>query len=340
MEGRKYVEAPLHRRFLASLADLALFLFVFLGIFAIFEAAFSASDWYKGAHQRTEELLSESLLFVQGEDGEWGAPTGAKDYLAYQDLLLSYYEEGIHETVPEEAPDLKGRSLAYWYNVNVIGLEDIDRVYGYLELSSPAKEKGKELFQWPLLPDGTVDKGGLAAPADKLFQSGSAYDEEGRIITLEYPTAYLVGAYVPNSGEGLKRLSFRMEYEDRLLAYLKKLDAIKPVIYTGDLNVAHERIDIKNPDANVHNAGFTPEERNKMDVLLSSGFADTFRRLHPEEVKYSWWSYRFHARENNAGWRIDYFLVSERILGKVKASEIHNEIYGSDHCPVLLDIEL
>ena len=179
MEGRKYVEAPLHRRFLASLADLALFLFVFLGIFAIFEAAFSASDWYKGAHQRTEALLSESLLFVQGEDGEWGAPTGAKDYLAYQDLLLSYYEEGIHETVPEEAPDLKGRSLAYWYNVNVIGLEDIDRVYGYLELSSPAKEKGKELFQWPLLPDGTVDKGGLAVPADKLFQSGSAYDEEG-----------------------------------------------------------------------------------------------------------------------------------------------------------------
>ena len=169
---------------------------------------------------------------------------------------------------------------------------------------------------------------------------GGAYDEEGRIITLEYPTAYLVGAYVPNSGEGLKRLSFRMEYEDRLLAYLKKLDAIKPVVYTGDLNVAHERIDIKNPDANVHNAGFTPEERNKMDVLLSSGFADTFRRLHPEEVKYSWWSYRFHARENNAGWRIDYFLVSERILSKVNASEIHNEIYGSDHCPVLLDIEL
>ena len=134
--------------------------------------------------------------------------------------------------------------------------------------------------------------------------------------------------------------AFPSGWNTNLLAYLKKLDAIKPVIYTGDLNVAHERIDIKNPDANVHNAGFTPEERAKMDALLSSGFADTFRRLHPEEVKYSWWSYRFHARENNAGWRIDYFLVSERILSKVNASEIHNEIYGSDHCPVLLDIEL
>ena len=167
---------------------------------------------------------------------------------------------------------------------------------------------------------------------DLAIRFGRIVGEQGEVWATDINRSML--------GEGLKRLSFRMEYEDRLLAYLKKLDAIKPVIYTGDLNVAHERIDIKNPDANVHNAGFTPEERAKMDALLSSGFADTFRRLHPEEVKYSWWSYRFHARENNAGWRIDYFLVSERILSKVNATEIHNEIYGSDHCPVLLDIEV
>lgn len=171
------------------------------------------------------------------------------------------------------------------------------------------------------------------------LQNGE-YDEEGRLITLEYPSFYFVGAYVPNSGEGLKRLSFRMEYEDRLREYLLMLDRQKPVIYAGDLNVAHERIDIKNPDANVKNAGFTPEERSKMDELLAAGFADSFRELHPNDIAYSWWSYRFHARENNAGWRIDYFLVSRRILSLVKASEIHSEIFGSDHCPVLLDIDI
>ncbi len=163
------------------------------------------------------------------------------------------------------------------------------------------------------------------------------YDEEGRVITLEYPSFYFVGAYVPNSGEELKRLPFRMEFEEHLLNYLKMLDSKKPVIYTGDLNVAHEEIDLKNPSTNHHSAGFTDEERQKMTILLNNGFIDTFRHFHPVEVKYSWWSYRFHAREKGIGWRIDYFIVSERYISQVTKSEILNDIYGSDHCPVLLE---
>lgn len=163
------------------------------------------------------------------------------------------------------------------------------------------------------------------------------YDEEGRVITLEYPSFYFVGAYVPNSGEELKRLPFRMEFEEHLLNYLKMLDSKKPVIYTGDLNVAHEEIDLKNPSTNHHSAGFTDEERQKMTTLLNNGFIDTFRHFHPAEVKYSWWSYRFHAREKGIGWRIDYFIVSERYINQVTKSEILNDIYGSDHCPVLLE---
>jgi exodeoxyribonuclease-3 len=166
------------------------------------------------------------------------------------------------------------------------------------------------------------------------------YDEEGRVITAEYDNFFFVGAYVPNSGEGLKRLDFRMQFEIDLLEYLNELKKIKPVIYTGDLNVAHNEIDIKNPQANIHNAGFTKEEREKFTILLSNGYIDTFRKLYPQEVKYSWWSYRFNARANNAGWRIDYFLVSEDIFSKVKDSKIHNDIYGSDHCPIELDIDL
>lgn len=166
------------------------------------------------------------------------------------------------------------------------------------------------------------------------------YSEEGRAITLEFDNFYFVSAYVPNSGEDLKRLSFRMEYEVDLLKYLKNLDLKKPVVYCGDLNVAHEEIDIKNPKSNSMNAGFTKEEREKMSNLLSKGFTDSFRYLHPNEIKYSWWSYRFNARANNAGWRIDYFIVSDRIKNEIKKSEIHNEIYGSDHCPVEIEIEL
>lgn len=167
-----------------------------------------------------------------------------------------------------------------------------------------------------------------------------AYDEEGRTITLEFPSFYLVGAYVPNSGEDLKRLPFRMEYERKLADYLDSLKQNKPVVYTGDLNVAHEEIDLKNPSSNHHNAGFTDEEREAFSALLKRGYVDTFRRLHPEDRTYSWWSYRFKARERDAGWRIDYFLVSESFFGKVTSSLIHKEVLGSDHCPVELDLDI
>ena len=163
---------------------------------------------------------------------------------------------------------------------------------------------------------------------------------EGRVITIEFKDFYFVNAYVPNSKEELARLDFRMEWEDALRKHLKKLDKTKPVIYTGDLNVAHEEIDLKNPDSNHHNAGFSDEEREKFTQLLKAGFADTFRSLYPDTVKYSWWSYRFHAREKNIGWRIDYFVVSSRILKNVKNSYIYEEIMGSDHCPIGLEIAI
>jgi len=165
------------------------------------------------------------------------------------------------------------------------------------------------------------------------------YDDEGRIVTLEFDDFFLIGCYTPNSGEELKRLDFRMTFENDLKRFMVRLDKSKPVILTGDLNVAHEEIDIKNPKSNIHSAGFTREEREKFTDLLSSGFTDTFRKLYPDTVKYSWWSYRFKARENNAGWRIDYFVVSDRLMDKVIDSKIHNEISGSDHCPIELDLK-
>lgn len=166
------------------------------------------------------------------------------------------------------------------------------------------------------------------------------YDEEGRVITLEYEKCFVVGAYVPNAGDGLKRLDFRMQYEKDLLEYFDYLSAKKPIIYTGDLNVAHNPIDLKNPKTNVGNPGYTPEERGAFSLLLSRGYKDTFRELHPDTVKYSWWSYRFHAREKGIGWRIDYFVVSSSLLPFVKSSEIHDQVFGSDHCPVSLEIDL
>ena len=164
------------------------------------------------------------------------------------------------------------------------------------------------------------------------------HDHEGRVITLEMPDFYLVNVYTPNSQDGLKRLEYRMTWDDDFRSYLKRLDQQKPVIVCGDMNVAHEEIDIKNPKSNRRNAGFTDEERAKFSTLLDSGFTDTFRQLHPEEVCYSWWSYRFQAREKNAGWRIDYFLVSNRLQTAVSSASIHTDIFGSDHCPVALTI--
>lgn len=164
------------------------------------------------------------------------------------------------------------------------------------------------------------------------------HNHEGRVITLEYENFYFITVYVPNAQDGLKRLDYRMNWEDCFREYIKKLDAIKPVIFCGDLNVAHQEIDLKNPKTNRMNPGFTDEERGKFSQLLSEGFIDTFRYLHPEEVKYSWWSYRFRAREKNTGWRIDYFVCSERLKDKIKEATIHNEIFGSDHCPVGLEV--
>ena len=166
------------------------------------------------------------------------------------------------------------------------------------------------------------------------------HDHEGRVITMEMQDFFLVCCYTPNSQDGLKRLDYRMKWEEDFLAYLKRLDAIKPVVLCGDLNVAHEEIDLKNPKTNRKNAGFTDEERAKMTLLLSNGFIDTFRTLYPEQVTYSWWSYRFQARQKNAGWRIDYFIVSNRLLNNIKDAKIHTEILGSDHCPVELELSI
>ena len=166
-----------------------------------------------------------------------------------------------------------------------------------------------------------------------------AHDHEGRVITLEMNDFYLVTVYTPNSQDELKRLDYRMTWEDDFKTFLLALDARKPVIVCGDMNVAHQEIDIKNPKTNRRNAGFTDEEREKMTVLLASGFTDTFRFMYPEEVTYSWWSYRFKARERNTGWRIDYFLVSDRLKPQIADTKIHTDILGSDHCPVELDLK-
>ena len=166
------------------------------------------------------------------------------------------------------------------------------------------------------------------------------HDHEGRVITLEMQDFYLITVYTPNSQDGLRRLDYRMTWEDDFLGYIKRLDEKKPVIVCGDLNVAHEEIDLKNPKSNRKNAGFTDEEREKMTKWLSSGFTDTFRYFYPEQKDiYSWWSYRFKAREKNAGWRIDYFIVSNRLQERLDNAKIHTEIYGSDHCPVELTLK-
>lgn len=174
------------------------------------------------------------------------------------------------------------------------------------------------------------------APLGVFYGMGiDEHDHEGRLITLEYESFYLVCCYTPNSQDGLRRLDYRMQWEDDFRQYLLKLDSKKPVILCGDLNVAHEEIDLKNPKTNRKNAGFTDEERMKMTTLLESGFTDTFRHFYPDLTDaYSWWSYRFRAREKNAGWRIDYFIVSNRLAPQLQSAAIHNEIMGSDHCPV------
>ena len=177
-------------------------------------------------------------------------------------------------------------------------------------------------------------------PLRVLYGISGKHTDEGRVITLEYDNFYLVCAYVPNAQNELKRIDYRMEFEDDMREYLCGLNELKPVIYCGDLNVAHNEIDLKNPKTNIGNAGFSYEERGKMTELLDSGFTDSYRYLHPDTVKYSWWSYMFQARAKNAGWRIDYFIVSDRIKDDITSAEILNDVFGSDHCPVELTIEI
>jgi len=181
-----------------------------------------------------------------------------------------------------------------------------------------------------------------AKPLDVMYGiDKDEHNKEGRVITLEFENFFLVNVYTPNSKAELARLDYRMQWEDEFRAHVKALDSKKPVILCGDLNVAHKEIDLKNPKPNMKNAGFTMDERNKFTVLLENGFIDTFRYFYPEkEGIYSWWSYRFNARSNNAGWRIDYFCVSERIQDRLRGAEIHCEILGSDHCPVSLEIDM
>ena len=176
-------------------------------------------------------------------------------------------------------------------------------------------------------------------PISVAYGLGEKHLDEGRVITLEFDEFYFVCAYVPNAQDELRRIAYRMEFEDDMRAYLSALDEKKPVIYTGDLNVAHNEIDLKNPKTNIGNPGFSYEERGKFGELLEAGFIDSFRELYPEEQKYSWWSYRAQARAKNVGWRIDYFVTSARLLANIKDSKIHNEVFGSDHCPVSLEID-
>lgn len=202
---------------------------------------------------------------------------------------------------------------------------------GYVQFMNSAEKKGYS---------GTMVFS-KKEPISVMYDMGiDEHDHEGRVITCEYEDFYLVTVYTPNSKDGLLRLDYRMVWEDDFKAYLHKLKETKPVVVCGDLNVAREEIDLKNPKTNKRNAGFTDEERDKMRTLLASGFTDSYRYLYPDKIEYSWWSYRFKAREKNAGWRIDYFLVSEESKEKIKEAKIHTDIFGSDHCPVSLEIDL
>ncbi len=179
-----------------------------------------------------------------------------------------------------------------------------------------------------------------AKPLSVVYGIDGKHNDEGRVITLEYENFYFVNAYVPNAQDGLRRIEYRMEFEDDIRKYLLKLEETKPIIYCGDLNVAHNEIDLKNPKTNIGNPGFSNEERTKMTELLDAGFIDSFRFQNPDAVKYSWWSYRMKARERNVGWRIDYFVISPKLSDKITKTDILNDIYGSDHCPVLIELDI
>lgn len=237
--------------------------------------------------------------------------------------LRACYKKGLEEFFLSELPD-----MFCMQETKVLEKENPLHIEGYKEYLYPAEKKGYS---------GTMIYSKIEPLSVKYGIGIEAFDNEGRVITLEYDNFYLVNAYVPNSKRELERLDERMYFEDEMRKYLKNLD--KNVIYCGDLNVAHEEIDIKNAKTNTRSAGFTIEERNKMTELLESGFTDTFRYLYPDMIKYSWWSYMGGARAKNVGWRLDYFIVNKEYINKVKDSLILNEIMGSDHCPIKLIIE-
>ena len=237
--------------------------------------------------------------------------------------LRACYKKGLEEFFLSELPD-----MFCMQETKVLEKENPLHIEGYKEYLYPAE---KNTYS------GTIIYSKIEPLSIKYGIGIEEFDSEGRVITLEYDNFYLVNAYVPNSKRELERLNERMYFEDEMRKYLKNLN--KNVIYCGDLNVAHEEIDIKNAKTNTRSAGFTIEERNKMTELLESGFIDTFRYLYPDTIKYSWWSYMGGARAKNVGWRLDYFIVNNEYINKVKDSLILNEIMGSDHCPIKLIIE-
>ena len=246
--------------------------------------------------------------------------------------LVSWNVAGIRACIKKGLPDFLAKIDADVFCMQEVKAEinQIDfHPEGYKEYLYPAKRKGYS---------GTMIYSKTEPQSIQYGYGESEYDDEGRSITAEFKDFYLVTTYVPNVKRDLSRLESRMHFEDTFKAYLKKLEEKKPVILCGDLNVAHNEIDIYNARSNRGHAGFTDEERAKFTDLLASGFVDTFRKLHPDTVRYSWWSYIGHARDNNVGWRLDYFVVSESLFPKVKESYIYDDVFGSDHCPVGLEI--
>ena len=246
--------------------------------------------------------------------------------------LVSWNVAGIRACIKKGLPDFLAKIDADVFCMQEVKAEmnQIDfHPEGYKEYLYPARRKGYS---------GTMIYSKTEPQSIQYGYGESEYDDEGRSITAEFKDFYLVTTYVPNVKRDLSRLESRMHFEDTFKAYLKKLEEKKPVILCGDLNVAHNEIDIYNARSNRGHAGFTDEERAKFTDLLASGFVDTFRKLHPDTVRYSWWSYIGHARDNNVGWRLDYFVVSESLFPKVKESYIYDDVFGSDHCPVGLEI--
>ena len=247
--------------------------------------------------------------------------------------LISWNVNGIRACITKGFYDFFKQANADIFSIQETkmqeGQADLE-IDGYYRYMSSAEKKGYS---------GTLIYTKIK-PLNVFYGINGKYNDEGRLITLEYDNFFLVNSYTPNSQEELKRLDYRMIYEDDLRLYLNQLNQIKPVILCGDLNVAHQPIDLKNPKSNERNPGYSIEERTKMSMLLESGFTDSYRYLNPDKIGYSWWSYRFQARQKNIGWRIDYFIVSNQIKDKMKDAYILPEVIGSDHCPVGLEIEL